>query len=343
MGFFSFLQQRGTETPQTEKKGLSSAIPAHTHTKLRTNQGWNNTLWRNRRKDVTHLLTPSPSSVLPWSPQRSTSSVRDEIWRKNQWILPPTEVHQCGSLYLCIQGTNSYEYVQNRLWILLLPTLRTSSHKLNIMHIASVQFPFCLGQLEPPLCLSQLPAFWEEQNKEDKKEHNHFPNTSLIRAHPAALLALLGLNIIHARALLSGRGFGFLTLRFCWLPIMGDQRSHAVLLGTGSHEFYVISEWLMIFGKLMYKLPCKLQLLHHFHPTVKYSIASCKIHVLLYRTCLCSWETSVTQSLLKEPLYYDSCKRCYTTWSDLPHQGCSLVLQQARAWVHHLLCRIPHK
>lgn len=173
-------------------------------------------------------------------------------------------MHQCGSLYLCLQSTNSYKYLQNRLCILLLPTLRTSSHELNITHIASFQFPFCLEQLKPSVCLSQLPTFWKEQNK-DKKSITISQNKSLIHTSPVALLTLLRLSVIHERALLPERRFGFLTLRFCWLPIMGDQRSHAVLLATGSHEFCVISEWLMIFGKLMHKLPCKLQLANHFH------------------------------------------------------------------------------
>ena len=116
-----------------------------------------------------------------------------------------------------------------------------------------------------------------------------------------ALLTLLGLNVINESVLLQGRVFGFLTLRFCWLPIMGGQRSHAVLLQVRncSHEIYVISEWL-IFVRPVCKLPCKLHLICWFHPTVENSIASDRIHILVYRTRLCSWETIVSQSLLTD-------------------------------------------
>lgn len=125
----------------------------------------------------------------------------------------------------------------------------------------------------------------------------------MVPPSPVALLMLLGLNIINEIVLLPGRVCGFQTLRFCWLPIMGDQSSHAVLLQVRgcSHEIYVISEWLMIFVRPMYKLSCKFHLISRFHPTVKNSIASYRLHILLYRTCLCSWETTISQSLLKEP------------------------------------------
>lgn len=80
-----------------------------------------------------------------------------------------TDVATCISVFRAHIPKSIYNWLQ----ILLFPTLRISSHKLNIIHIARcciLQFPFCLGPLEPPVCWAVQIANLLERTKRRRKK-----------------------------------------------------------------------------------------------------------------------------------------------------------------------------